>query len=1164
MRCSERERVANAGAAWRATLAWLLLLLLPPVLPHAAHSQGTPTPAACVPAARSTTVDAALTDERDPPRLIHFETREGTWMSLDVSPDGTTIVFDLLGDLYTMPITGGRARPITQGPSWDQQPRFSPDGKRIAFISDRGGIANLWLVDRTGRAACQLSHVPHNQSDSPVSTPAWSPDGRTIIVSERWGAHASSKLLWDTVASRATFALKVRQPGTWIPAAYDVASGRRRWVGDTGATSARPALGGVFSPDGHSFVTAAQPHPYDFAGAPNYWQIDRVEVGTGARAPVMGPALDRSAVRPALSHGGNVLAYLSPSGSRYGVRLRDLQTLRERWLIEERIDWPRLLGDVAEPSRLDLAPGYAFTPDDKSLIVTYGGKIHRIDVATGRSRVIPFVVDVQREVAPMEVHQFRLADTAINTRSVMYPALSPDGAHVAFSALGRLWVMQLPAEGRPAGRPWRLTADSIGEGYPSWSPDGRWIAYSAWEEGQGGMLRRAWVRAPDSPPAPTERLSFDTAAYYGTVVTADGRNVLAVRAALPPERRTVPYNVRDLSTELSAALSLELVAGPEAGGRTRLVRALPYRATQGPDATSRVPTDQLYLTADATRIHLGLSSFGWDGSDRRTELAIADSSTDLKALSDVSGVFAPNGRRVMLTHHARLSEATRPTGSDTLNVEEAEQRSFGSAAGAARRWGRAYGPWISWSADGRRVLFVQGGSLVLGEVPDSGWTEFSQIDVPLPVPVDIPRGTVVLRGARLITMSRRPESGPESGPEIIPRGDLVVRDNRIVALGPQGTVPVPKGATVRDISGKTILPGYVDLHDHFTPPYGVHAGQWWGWLIRLAHGVTAVRDPFEYRDFGVSFQFREMERAGAVVGPRIFSSGGMIYFYERPVQSLADAQAVVYPNANYFGTETFKEYSFQPWPSRRLVAAAAGAAGLNATTHSDQLRAVVDGFTGVEHNLNHVLYDDVLTLIAHSGTTLTNTFLVTAAALSSVVPTGREPWAYSRMRRFVPPPVREQYSAMWLDYSRRSGQLDRGQYNALFRNAAGIAARGGKIGVGMHGEYPGIGLHYELWFLAEGGMPNHEILRSATIVGATAIGHAHDFGSLEVGKLADLQILDKNPLVDIHNTTSIRYVMKNGRLYQAHDLTEIWPRQKPLSPIYLQDTTFTSSAAAQH
>jgi Amidohydrolase family len=88
-----------------------------------------------------------------------------------------------------------------------------------------------------------------------------------------------------------------------------------------------------------------------------------------------------------------------------------------------------------------------------------------------------------------------------------------------------------------------------------------------------------------------------------------------------------------------------------------------------------------------------------------------------------------------------------------------------------------------------------------------------------------------------------------------------------------------------------------------------------------------------------------------------------------------------------------------------------------------------------------------------------------------------------------------------------------------------------------------------------GGMLAHDVLRAATIAGAEAIGHGSDFGSLEPGKLADLQVLDRNPLEDIHGTTSVRYVMKNGRLYHAEDLTELWPRRKPLASAYLWESS---------
>jgi len=197
------------------------------------------------------------------------------------------------------------------------------------------------------------------------------------------------------------------------------------------------------------------------------------------------------------------------------------------------------------------------------------------------------------------------------------------------------------------------------------------------------------------------------------------------------------------------------------------------------------------------------------------------------------------------------------------------------------------------------------------------------------------------------------------------------------------------------------------------------------------------------------------------------------------------------------------------------------------------------------------LYDDVLMLMAKSGTTYTETYGTIIGADGYVLSSGREPWEDRRMRQFVPPSVRQSATLQWFSEVNLFGHPEWDFLHPLLRSAAGIVAQGGKVGMGMHGNIPGIGIDYELSSHALGGMSNLDILRSATIVGATAIGHANDFGSLEPGKLADIQVLDQNPLKDIHNTNSIRYVMKNGRLYDVDGLTEIWPRHRPLASIYL-------------
>jgi imidazolonepropionase-like amidohydrolase/Tol biopolymer transport system component len=1059
---------------------------------------------------------------------IRFTSNEGTWMSLDISPDGKTIVFDFLGNLYTLPIDGGRARALTSGTPFDAQPRFSPDGHLLAFVSDRSGIPNLWVMGRNAESPRQLSNVRNMSFGSVIASPSWSPDGRTIVVSQRLGAVRP-------VAAETRHGYQHGQQ--WLLASYEVASKRMRWISDTTYGQARQALGPAFSADDKSIFAGIE--PYASVGWIHNWRVERIDLATGVATPEMVSFAGRDGFRPAVSPDGRYLAYVSSTGSRYGVRLRDLGTLAEHWLVRERLE----LAEYPLYTR-DLAPGYAFTPDSKALIAAYDGKIHRIDLVGRRESIIPFTVDVKRELGPMTVHQFALSDTAVRTRGVRQPALSPDGRMVSFSALNRLWVMELPYNGAPAGVPRRVTRDSVGEFYPSWSPDGEWIVYSTWRDGEGGAVRRVRTCPHSGGCGTSERLTSDTAIYFHTAVSPDGKRIVAVRAAAPLE------SLLTHSIEYTNAAHVSLVWMPFTGG---LVTRLPATLSQGLAQTRRLPIEQVYFTNDPDQIYVGLISFRWGSSDQRTQVVVASDSTLWAPLRDLTGVVSPDRQRVLLDRSYELFEATLPakaSHSDTLDLERAQRQSFEAPEGAAIHWGRALAPWISWSSDGRRVLFVQGGTLFVGDVRGDGWTRFTRVDVPLAVPVDIPHGTLVLRGARLITMRGR---------EVIAHGDLVVRDNRITAVGRQGAVALPAGAQVLDVRGKTVLPGYVDIHDHLPIAYGMMPDDCWVCHAVLAAGVTASRSAIDHEQtYSSILALAELERAGAIIGPRLFSTGVPNSGSELALQTRQDAAAVARPISDYFGGETFKEYDGHATrEARKLIAQGAQEAGLNPTIHVTGLEwgltALIDGYTGVEHPFSPSarLYDDVLRFVAKSGATQTMTYSAEVSPWQYLLNLRRAPSDLARFRRFVPPSARDVWGPVAAVRERESVDLD--NLCSALSSAAGIALRGGRVGMGSHGLFPGLGFHYEMWLHALGGMPNHAILRSATIVGATAIGHARDFGSLEPGKLADLQILDRNPLRDIQHTLSIRYVMKNGRLYRAHDLTEMWPRQRALSPIYLFD-----------
>jgi len=395
---------------------------------------------------------------------------------------------------------------------------------------------------------------------------------------------------------------------------------------------------------------------------------------------------------------------------------------------------------------------------------------------------------------------------------------------------------------------------------------------------------------------------------------------------------------------------------------------------------------------------------------------------------------------------------------------------------------------------------------------------------------------VVLKGARLITMK---------GDEVIAKGDLVVTNNRITAVGPSGSVRVPSGARVIDVSGKTILPGYVDIHAHNWFGWGLHRDQVTQLLANLAYGVTTQRDP--QTSATDILTYTDLMETGALIGPRLYSTGPGIFSADN-IKSLDEARDVVRRYSDHYNTKTIKQYLAGDRKVRQWVIMAAKELGLTTTTEGGSnltmnLTLMQDGYPGLEHAMPvFPLFNDVVQLEAASGITYTPTLIVGYGG-----PIGRDYWLThynidqdAKLRRFTPHEELDSWKT--LTYNRDDQYIFKGHAAQL----AKFVNAGGRVGLGSHGELQGLGVHWELWMMQSGGLTPHQVLRAATLHGANAIGLANDLGSLEVGKLADLQVLDRNPLLDMHNTNWVRYVMKNGRLYDGNTLDEVWPRVRPL------------------
>ena len=395
----------------------------------------------------------------------------------------------------------------------------------------------------------------------------------------------------------------------------------------------------------------------------------------------------------------------------------------------------------------------------------------------------------------------------------------------------------------------------------------------------------------------------------------------------------------------------------------------------------------------------------------------------------------------------------------------------------------------------------------------------------------------MLTNARLITMR---------GKEIIEQGDIVVRDNRIVALGPSGSVDLPSGAEVRDMSGKTILPGFVDIHAHTWVAWGVHRSQVSQFLAQLAYGVTTQRDPQTSSEDVLVYS--DLMEIGELIGPRLYSTGPGVFSADM-ISSLDDARKVLRRYSDHYNTQTIKQYLAGDRNVRQWVIMAANELGLMPTTEGGSnftmnLSLMQDGYPGLEHSLPiSPFFGDVVELGRFSGLTYTPTLIVSYGG-----PSGRQYYLthtdmdqVERLKYFTPHDEMDKWkSTQWYRDDQYVFPLHAQQLTKWIE-------AGGRLGLGSHGEVQGLGTHWELWMMASGGMDNHDALTMATLHSADAIGLAGDIGSLDVGKMADLQILDSNPLEDLMNSVTISYVMKNGRLYEAGTLNEVWPRQRALS-----------------
>lgn len=1021
-----------------------------------------------------------------------FTTIEGTWMNLDVSPDGKTIAFDLLGDIYTMPISGGTAKVIRAGIPFEVQPRFSPDGTKISFTSDAGGGDNIWVMNVDGSDAKQVTKEDFRLLNNAV----WSADGNYLIARKHFSSERSlgAGEMWQYHKSGGT-GLQITK--------------RKNDQQDVNEP--------FVSPDGKYLYYSEDMYPggyFQYNKDPNdqIYVIKRFEFSTGKTETITGGP--GGAARPTLSRDGKKLAFVKRVRTKSVLFIQNLET-GEEWPIYDQLN-----KDQQEAWALfGVYPNFSWMPNNKEIVFWSGGKINKIDVNSLEVTNIPFTANVNIDLAETVHFNTKIETESFTPKMIRNAVTSPDGKYILFSALGHLYKKSLPN-----GQPQRLTNSNGFEFEPTFSPNGSEIVYVTWNDLEKGAIYK--ISAKGGNPV---KITSAKGIYRTPSFSANGTQIVFEK-----EKGNTDQGFTFTKNDGIYVMNSD-------GSNEKFV------VDKGEYPMFSKDGKRIFLQTGGTYfgdIEKKLISVNLEGNDEKTHITSKYANRLIPS---------PDNEWIAFTHLHKLYVAPLVLNGQTIDLDN------NSKSVPVSQLAKDAGINIHWSPNSQKVMWTLGDEYFSNELKnrftflDSSPEKVPEITlvgtkIGLQATVDKPNGRIAFTNARIITMEND---------KVIENGTIVINGNKIEAIGETDKVSIPSGTKIYSAEGKTIMPGMVDAHAHVGAfRYGLPSQQYWPFMVNLAFGVTTSHDPSANTE--TVFTLSELQKNGQLVGPRLFSTGFILYGadgdFKAVINNLEDARSSI-RRTKAFGAKSVKSYNQPRRDQRQQVLQAAREMGINVvpeggSTFYHNITQVIDGHTGIEHNIPVApVYKDILEIWGKSGSGYTPTLIVNYGGMNGEFYYYERDnvWENKKLLTFTPRSIidsRSRHRMKTPQEEYKNGHI------LVSETAKSLSDAGVKVNMGAHGQLQGLGAHWETWMLQQGGMSNLEALKAATINSAEYIGAGEDIGSLKEGKLADLIVMDKNPLENIENTQTIEMVMINGRLYDTETMNEIGNNPKQRLPFF--------------